>query len=272
MQISEQQHIKGFQKQINHDIYMELLALEEEQIELEKKLQHEKKGVMRQHLVKTIEDNKVKIQKKKDTIAKNKVDERSNMLKKQLEIEEELKVQAEEKVAKKHEMKDVMLRQLQAQKKKAEDAQELDRLAQIEADKQNQLFDNKERFKKQVRGQLVKESVLGNMDQIDNKRWAQNHQFQQNLGVKQENNNLKDNFDKSIHLLKMDDKMQRKTQMNDLKQLLGEQQNNHEQHQKNTLKMEKKLLQDATKFDVFVDDILEEKRKVLDKLRQERPF
>jgi len=79
------------------------------------------------------------------------------------------------------------------------------------------LFDNKERFKKQVRGQLVKESVLGNMDQIDNKRWAQNHQFQQNLGVKQENNNLKDNFDKSIHLLKMDDKMQRKTQMNDLK-------------------------------------------------------
>lgn len=70
MQISEQQHIKGFQKQINHDIYMELLALEEEQIELEKKLQHEKKGVMRQHLVKTIEDNKVKIQKKKDTIAK----------------------------------------------------------------------------------------------------------------------------------------------------------------------------------------------------------
>jgi len=122
MQISEQQHIKGFQKQINHDIYMELLALEEEQIELEKKLQHEKKGVMRQHLVKTIEDNKVKIQKKKDTIAKNKVDERSNMLKKQLEIEEELKVQAEEKVAKKHEMKDVMLRQLQAQKKKAEDA------------------------------------------------------------------------------------------------------------------------------------------------------
>jgi len=79
------------------------------------------------------------------------------------------------------------------------------------------LFDNKERFKKQVRGQLVKESVLGNMDQIENKRWAQDHQFQQNLGVKQENNNLKDNFDKSIHLLKMDDKMQRKTQMNDLK-------------------------------------------------------
>lgn len=79
------------------------------------------------------------------------------------------------------------------------------------------MFDNKERFKKQVRGQLVKESVLGNMDQIENKRWAQDHQFQQNLGVKQENNNLKDNFDKSIHLLKMDDKMQRKTQMNDLK-------------------------------------------------------
>jgi len=79
------------------------------------------------------------------------------------------------------------------------------------------LFDNKERFKKQVRGQLIKESVLGNMDQIENKRWAQDHQFQQNLGVKQENNNLKDNFDKSIHLLKMDDKMQRKTQMNDLK-------------------------------------------------------
>jgi len=53
---------------------------------------------------------------------------------------------------------------------------------------------------------------------------------------------------------------------------LGEQQDDHEQHQKNTLKMEKKLLQDANKFDVFVDDILEKKRKVLEKLRQERPF
>lgn len=119
--MSEHQHNKEFQKQINHDIYMELLELEEEQIKLEQKLQQEKKGVMRQHLIKTIEDNKVKIQKKKDTIAQNKLDERSNMLKKQLEIEEELKVQAEEKVVKKHEMKNVMLRQLQAQKKKAED-------------------------------------------------------------------------------------------------------------------------------------------------------
>jgi len=93
----------------------------------------------------------------------------------------------------------------------------LDRLAQIEADKQNQLFDNKERFKKQVRGQLVKESVMGNMDIVNNKRWNQDHQFQQNLEVKQENNVLKETFDRSINVQKMDDKMQRKTQMNDLK-------------------------------------------------------
>jgi len=54
--------------------------------------------------------------------------------------------------------------------------------------------------------------------------------------------------------------------------MLNQQSDDHEQQQHNTLKMEKQLLKDATKFDVFVDDILEEKRKVLEKLRQERPF
>jgi len=121
MQMSEHQNHKEFNKKINHDTYMELLALEEEQIQLEHKLQHEKKNVMRQHLVKTIEENKVKIQNKKDSIEQHKVIERSQMLKTQKDIEQELKQQATEKSLKKHQMKNEMVRQLQAQKKKAED-------------------------------------------------------------------------------------------------------------------------------------------------------
>jgi len=90
--------------------------------------------------------------------------------------------------------------------------------------------------------------------------------------VKHQNNDIKQTFDQTVNVHKLDEKLTRKGMMNDLKYLLDEQSNTHEQQHHNTLKMEKQLLQDASKFDVFVDDIVEEKRKVLDKLRQERPF
>lgn len=124
---------------------MELLNLEEEQIKLEQRLQQEKKSVMRQHLIRTIEDNKVKINKKKESIAQSKDLERQKMLTNQKEIQMEMKLQQEEKLVNKQIMKHEMVRQLDAQKKKAEDQYELDRLAQIEADKRNELFDEKER-------------------------------------------------------------------------------------------------------------------------------
>jgi len=217
MQMSEQQQHKEFQKQISHDTYMELLALEEQQLQLEQRLQQEKKNVMRQHLIRTIEDNKVKIQKKKDAITRAKDEERESMLKKQQEIELELQQQEQERGVKKQQMKEEMVRQLQAQKKKAEDQYELDRLAQVEADKQNELFDHKERFKKQARGQLVKESVMGNQEISQHHRWQQEHQQKQDQQVKENNNGIKQNFDNSVNVQKLEDKMHRKTLMNDLK-------------------------------------------------------
>lgn len=60
--------------------------------------------------------------------------------------------------------------------------------------------------------------------------------------------------------------------MNELKYMLDVQQADHRSQQQNTLKMETQLLKDATKFDVFVDDIVAEKRRILEQLRQERPF
>jgi len=45
-----------------------LTALEEKQIELEKKLKEEKKQVLAHHLKKTIEDNKQKIIEKKEQL------------------------------------------------------------------------------------------------------------------------------------------------------------------------------------------------------------
>lgn len=168
-----------------HDTYMELLELEEQQITLERRLQEEKKNVMRQHLIKTINDNKVKIAKKKELVAQAKAEERERMLQEQRTIEAELQQQQEDKIRKKFETRDEMVRQLKAQRKKAEDQYELDRLAQEEADKRNQAFDEKERFKTQVRGQLIKEATLGNQDILQHQRWHKEHANVQDVQEKQ---------------------------------------------------------------------------------------
>jgi len=74
-QIQETQQIKEFKQKMSKDTYMELLKLEEEQEQLERKLQEQKKNSMRQHLIRTIEDNKVKIAKKKEELVEIKKEE-----------------------------------------------------------------------------------------------------------------------------------------------------------------------------------------------------
>lgn len=76
---------------------------------------------MRHHLIKTIEDNKVKIAKKKEEIQQQKDQERQQMLNEQQLIKEEKEVQERVFLERKHQMKDEMTRQLKAQAKKAED-------------------------------------------------------------------------------------------------------------------------------------------------------
>lgn len=76
-------------------------------------------------------------------------------------------------------MKNEMKRQLDAQKKKAEDQYELDRLAQIEADKKNEEYDQKEKIKQDMRKQMVKESLLENQSQLNIKKWKQDHELKQ---------------------------------------------------------------------------------------------
>lgn len=137
-QIEETKHIKEFKRKMAKDTYMELLNLEEEQERLERKLNEQKRNAMRQHLIKTIEDNKVKIARKKEELKEQKAYEQQKQKEENRKVEEDLERQRLEKINKKYEMKNEMKRQLDAQKKKAEDQYELDRLAQIEADKKNQ--------------------------------------------------------------------------------------------------------------------------------------
>lgn len=121
-QIEETKAQKAFRGQINRNIYMELTALEEEQIALEGRLQDEKKAVMRNHLVKTINDNKVKIQQKKDEIVLVKQAEKEEQAHERALLEEEQRKLKEQKVHKKHEMKRMMSKQLEELSKKKEDA------------------------------------------------------------------------------------------------------------------------------------------------------
>lgn len=83
------------------DTYMELLKLEEEQEMLERKLGEQKRNAMRQHLIKTIEDNKVKIARKKEEHKEQKAYEQRKQKEENRKIEEDLERQKHEKVQKK---------------------------------------------------------------------------------------------------------------------------------------------------------------------------
>lgn len=120
-QMSEIHNQYTFKREVDHNTYMELMKLEEEQVELEKKLIEQKRAVMKQHLIKTINENKVKIEEKRNQLAQVKEKENKEIRELNSKLEEELKQQQEDKIRRKHQMKNEMVRQLQAQKKKAED-------------------------------------------------------------------------------------------------------------------------------------------------------
>lgn len=85
-------------------------------------------------------------------------------------------------------------------------------------------------------------------------------------------NKIHDTHQLQLHESALEEKYQRKVNNNELKQMLNEQMNDLNEKQKNVLTLERSLLNDLSKFDVQVDDIVEEKRKVMDKLREDRPF
>jgi len=145
-------------------------------------------------------------------------------------------------------------------------------LAQIEADRKNKAFDESIRYKEELRKTLVKQTVLNNQDLTRDKNWEKDHQTKQVEHELTKANSRMNDFEQDKNLEMMDDKYKKRKQMQELSEMMNLQNNDHLMKTNNEIKLEKQLLKDATKFDVFVEDIMEERRKVLDKLRQDRPF
>lgn len=99
--MSEVKKAKSFSITLNNNTYQELLKLEEEQLELEKKLVEQKKNVMRNHLIKTIDENKGKIEAKRNEILSMKDEEKHKVQITQAKLIEENKKFKEEKLRKK---------------------------------------------------------------------------------------------------------------------------------------------------------------------------
>lgn len=67
-QIKESKSHKQFDTTLNKNVYLELTALEEQQIEMEKKLAEEKKAAKRNIMQRVISETKIKIQQKKEDV------------------------------------------------------------------------------------------------------------------------------------------------------------------------------------------------------------
>lgn len=170
-QITELKNQKTFKNDLNLSIQLELTALEEKQIQLEKMLTEEKKQVQHSHLKKTIDDNKRKIELKQEELRKNKEQEVSEMSELKRTISRDSEQAKESKLKKKYEMKSMMQKQLAEVAKKQEDAQELDKLAQYEADKKANEQDQSVIHKTIIRKNLVRQAVFGNQEILREKEW-----------------------------------------------------------------------------------------------------
>lgn len=98
-------------------------------------LKEEKKQIQHSMLKKTIEDNKRKIELKKEQIQQNKEQEVEEMVELKRAISRDSEIAKESKLKKKYGMMSMMQKQLAEVAKKVTDKNELDRLAQTEADK-----------------------------------------------------------------------------------------------------------------------------------------
>jgi len=268
----ENERIKIFNKEKEKAQYAELTHLETEQIELEKKLEREKKNVHRNFLLRTIEENKVKIEKKKEDLKILKSEEYKRLKLIEEEMAREDEMNRIEQRNKKIETQKQMQQQLKDQHKKTEDQYELDRLAQLEQDKKNDLYDRREIRQNQIRKQYMNDMLLNNQTQKNNKIWKRDLDNKITNDDKATIERKVNNWAFEETKENLDHKHNKVQQMQELKSMMNVQNVEKQTKQDNNLKMEKKLLNDANKFDVFVDDIVKMKREFLDKLREERPF
>jgi len=87
------------------------------------------------------------------------------------EITKDVQIAKESKLKKKYDMKNMMQKQLAEVAKKQDDAYELDRLAQTDADNKNVKLDQTIIHKNLLRKDLVKQSVFGNQEILKEKQW-----------------------------------------------------------------------------------------------------
>lgn len=134
-------------------------------------LKEEKKQVQHTILKKTIEDNKRKIELKQEQIRKIKEEEVQEMIDLNRAISRDSEIAKESKLKKKYNMKTMMQKQLAEVAKKVYDKNELDNLAQVEADKKAHEYDQSILQKDKLRKNLVRQAVFGNQEILKEKAW-----------------------------------------------------------------------------------------------------
>lgn len=268
----DNKNIQQFNKNKEKQQQDELTQLEINQIELEKKLEREKKNATRHFLNKTIQDNKIRIANHKEQIKIAKREEKYRMNELEAVIEEEnrqKKILEHQNKVKTH---DAVKKQMALQYRAKEDEYALDRLAQQAQDKRNKEQDIKDRRTNDIRRVIRTDILLHNQEQLNNKQW---HRDLDDKLVKDDKTEVKRKvnnwaFEDNNNIL--DNKQHKNKHKNELREMMNIQTHENESKMKNNLKMEKKLLEDSSKFDNFVSDIVLQKRQFLDKLREQRPF
>jgi len=114
--------------------------------------------------------------------------------------------------------------------------------------------------------------LLNFEEQINSKQWQRGLDDKLVKDEKKEVNVKVNNWAIEENTQILDHKQHKYKQKSELKEMMVTQAKENENYSKNNLKLEKKLLEDASKFDNFVTDIVAMKRQFLDKLREERPF
>lgn len=240
---------KQFVSSTNKNIYLELTSLEEKQIELEKKLQEEKKVTKRNFMQRTISENKIKIEQKKEEIKleKEREKEQQKVVTQQLISEaEKLKKDAQEK---KYMMKRAMSKQFEEIAKKKTDAYELDRLAQAQAEKINEKFDDLQVKKYILKQDLIKQAVLGNDDQLQHKQWKNSMDKRSGKTDYQASLQQARNAEREEKEEIIEDKQKKKNMKTALIAQMSKQQEVAESAAKSELNLEKKILGNASQFD-----------------------
>jgi cobalamin biosynthesis protein CobT len=114
--------------------------------------------------------------------------------------------------------------------------------------------------------------LLHNEEKINEKQWQRNLEDKLVKDEKADVTAKVDSWFEEEKNLVLEEKEVKNKTKKELRHMMAVQENEIESQKKNNLKLEKKLLEDANKFDNFVTDIVAMKRQFLDKLREQRPF